>query len=248
MNLDSATLTTFFEPDRLKPDNIVELDCFIFDFDGTLARSETAYREAFCHALRLHLGLEIPGERFRDFWNLTPGDVLSQYIGEKTESLDLLLASFEEYYYATHHEHLTAYDGVADLLAYLNTIGAGVGIVSLKPRRAGERELDITGLRGYVQAAVWGDDVARPKPEADGALQVMSDLGAVANRVLIVGDSPSDIKMGRAAGTQTAAALWSGCTPEPLIAESPDFTLNAPGDLIALINSIRDLDGDRSLR
>ncbi|HEU4390606.1 MAG TPA: HAD hydrolase-like protein, partial [Blastocatellia bacterium] len=78
----------------------MDLDCFIFDFDGTLARSETAYRSAFCHALRRHLGVEVPGDSFRDFWNLTPGDVLSQYVEDSPESLARLLASFEEHYYS----------------------------------------------------------------------------------------------------------------------------------------------------
>lgn len=216
---------------------MTDLDCFIFDFDGTLARSENAYRDAFCHTLRIHLGLDVPGELFRDFWNLTPGEVLSQYTRQGSENFDVMLNTFEEHYYATHHEHLVAYEGVADLLAYLNEVGAAVGIVSLKPRKAGERELDITGIRPFVQSVVWGDDVTRPKPDPEGAFRVMSDLGAAAGRVLIVGDSPSDIRMGRAAGTRTAAALWSGCTREPLIAESPDHTLDVPGDLVDLVDS-----------
>lgn len=207
----------------------MRFDCFIFDFDGTLAHSEIAYREAFDHSIRLHTGLEIDDAEFRDFWNLTPREVLSRY-GQ--EILDDMLISFEQHYYENHHLHLIAYSGVVEMLKNLSARGAGIAIVSLKPRRAGELELDITGLRPLVRSVVWGDDVERVKPDPDGVLLALNELGAESGRTLVVGDGPSDILMGRAAGTQTAAALWSGASPERLMAATPDLALNTPGDLI----------------
>src|SRR5688500_3931370 len=96
---------------------VMDLNCFIFDFDGTLAHSEGAYREAFGHSIRLHTGLEIDDSEFRDFWNLTPQQVLARY---SEEMLEEMLVSFEEFYYANHHHHLIAYDGIFELLEYLN--------------------------------------------------------------------------------------------------------------------------------
>jgi HAD superfamily hydrolase (TIGR01509 family) len=147
-----------------------------------------------------------------------------------------MFACFEEHYYATHHQHLIAYDGVEELLSSLHEQGASVGIVSLKPRRAGDLELDIIGLRGLIGLAVWGDDVERPKPEPDGVLRAMADLGADPRSTLVIGDSPADIVMGRAAGTRTAAALWGGSSRERLFAASPDLALDAPGDLLSVIH------------
>ena len=207
----------------------MSFECFIFDFDGTLAHSESAYRAAFLHSIERHTGV-LPNEaEFRDFWNFTPHEVLSRYGGELLEEM---FASFEEHYYATHHEHLIAYDGVADLLSSLNQLGSSVGIVSLKPRRAGELELDIIGLRRLVGLAVWGDDVLRSKPEPDGVLRVMEELGAEPRTTLVIGDSPVDIMMGRAAGTRTAAALWGGSSRERLLEASPDLVLDLPADLL----------------
>src|SRR5205823_1116675 len=140
--------------------------------------------------------------------------------------------SFEEHYYANHHHHLIPYDGVAELLGELNERGARIAVVSLKPRRAGEREIDITGLRSLIALNVWGDDVERPKPEPDGVLRAMSELGASPRSTLVIGDSPADIMMGRRAGTRTAAALWSGASRERLLSESPDLALASPGDIL----------------
>src|ERR1051325_2843685 len=42
----------------------MRFNCYIFDFDGTLAHSEPAYREAFLHTIRLHTGLEVDEAEF----------------------------------------------------------------------------------------------------------------------------------------------------------------------------------------
>jgi pyrophosphatase PpaX len=207
----------------------MQLECFIFDFDGTLAHSEPAYHEAFRHSIRLHTGLEVNEDEFRDFWNVTPQEVLSRY---SVEMLEEMLVSFEEHYYANHHHHLTPYDGIAELLEELNNRGARIAVVSLKPRRAGELEIDFTGLRPLIDISVWGDDVEKPKPEPDGVLRAMAGLGADPCTTLVIGDSPADIMMGRAAGTRTAAALWGGSSRERLMAELPDLALAQPRDLL----------------
>lgn len=213
----------------------MNFNSFIFDFDGTLAHSEPAYREAFLHSIRLHTGLEVNEEQFCDFWNVTPQEVLSRY---SEEMLDEMLVSFEEHYYANHHHHLTPYDGIAELLGYLGERGAGIAVVSLKPRRAGELEIDFTGLRSLIDVSVWGDDVEKPKPEPDGVLRAMAGLGADPRSTLVIGDSPADIMMGRAAGTRTAAALWGGSSRACLLAESPDLALEQPRDLLRVMAAI----------
>ena len=211
----------------------MNFDCFLFDFDGTLAYSENAYRVAFLHSIERHTGVLPNDVEFRDFWNVTPHEVLRRY-GE--ELLEEMFASFEEHYYSIHHKHLVAYDGVEALLSSLREQGASVGIVSLKPRRAGDLELDIIGLRRLIGLAVWGDDVERPKPEPDGVLRAMADLGADPRSTLVIGDSPADIMMGRAAGTRTAAAMWGGSSRERLFAALPDLALDSPGDLLSVLH------------
>lgn len=215
----------------------MSFNCFIFDFDGTLAHSEPAYREAFSHTIRLHTGLEIADAEFRDFWNMTPAEVLGRY---SQEMLEEMLVSFEEHYYANHHHHLIPYAGIAELLAELSRRAAHIAIVSLKPRRAGELELDITGLRPFVAVSVWGDDVARVKPDPDGVLRAMQWFGVEARTTLVIGDSPADILMGRAAGARTAAALWGGASTERLLAAAPDFALTSPRDLLNVLTPASD--------
>jgi pyrophosphatase PpaX len=223
----------------------MRIDCFIFDFDGTLAHSERAYQESFLHSIRLHTGLDMTELESSDYWNRTPQEVLGRY-GD--EMLDRMLESFEEHYYANHHNYLAPYVGVPEMLERLQENGRRTAIVSLKPRRAGDRELDITGLRRFIHVSVWGDDVARPKPEPDGVLQAIKELGGRPESTLVVGDSPADIKMGRAAGTHTAAALWGASSKEELLlAASPDLVLRSPGHLLDSVHRLSTSTGQAGL-
>jgi pyrophosphatase PpaX len=213
----------------------MNLDCFIFDFDGTLARSQPAYNAAFSHSVRLHTGIEISEEEFLNHWYVSPQEFLGRY---GTEKVEVMMASFEEHYYANHHHHLTAYDGIVELLELIHSAGGAVAVVSLKPRRAGELELDLTRLRPFIHFSVWGDDVERVKPQPDAALLALNMLAAQPARAIVIGDSPSDIRMGHAAGTRTAAALWSDSSTEKLLAESPDFSFHSPSELQEFLSNV----------
>ena len=207
-------------------------NCYIFDFDGTIAYSDEAYREAFRHSIFIHTGIKICESSLRGCWNVTPEEILAPY-GE--ELLERMMASFEEHYYANHH-HLVPYEGIIEVLDSLKTMGMLVGIVSLKPSKAGELELDITGVREHIHYAVWGDDVARPKPDPDGVLRAVARLGSNVKRTMVIGDSPADIIMGRSAGAMTAAAMWGKPDRARMLAENPDISLEKPEDLLSYLN------------
>jgi len=208
-------------------------DCFIFDFDGTLVYSEPAYLESFRHSIKLHTGIVVSDDQFRQFWhmNFTPQDILKQY---DEEMLDEMMASFEEYYYENHYHHVTPYIGIMELLEHLSSQNIIIGLVSLKPRRAGIKELESTGLSKYFRTTVWGDDVKNVKPHPEGLLRALNELDAKAHSSIVIGDSVADILMGQAAGTATVAALWGSPHTEKLLATSPNFMIDSPLDLISL--------------
>ncbi len=211
----------------------MSFDCFIFDFDGTLARSDHAYLHSFKHSIELHTGLVVSEEDFRKYWhmNYTPEDILKEF-GE--ELLEEMLVSFEEYYYQNHLHHLDIYEGIRELLENLQERETKLGLVSLKPRRAGVRELETISLQEIIRVQIWGDDVQHVKPAPDGVHQALKALQAHPEQTLVIGDSAADILMGRAAGTLTAAAMWSNPRREKLLATSPDFIIDAPADLLKL--------------
>jgi HAD superfamily hydrolase (TIGR01509 family) len=211
----------------------MSFECFIFDFDGTLARSEHAYLHSFKHSIKLHTGVEVSEDEFRKYWhmNFTPEDILKEY-GE--EMLEEMVVSFEEYYYQNHLHHLDVYEGISELLIHLQQRQTKLGLVSLKPRRAGVRELETMALDEIFRVQIWGDDVENVKPAPDGVHQALGALNVQPEQTLVIGDSAADILMGRAAGTLTAAAMWGNPKREKLLAAAPDFVIDSPADLLKL--------------
>jgi len=64
-------------------------------------------------------------------------------------------------------------------------------------------------LKRYFAAVVTGEDVTRNKPDPEGIQMVLKRMEVRPSRVIMVGDSASDIQAGRNAGVITGAALWS---------------------------------------
>lgn len=117
----------------------------------------------------------------------------------------------------------TEYRAVYDELAVPATRLYRGAITTLRAfRRAGLRQATVTGkraadceriLRGLglereIDCYLGGDSAPRPKPAPDLALEAMAQLGVLAHETVVVGDTRTDMRMGRAAGARTILVLW----------------------------------------
>ncbi len=66
------------------------------------------------------------------------------------------------------------------------------------------------GVRSLVDALVCGDDGFPVKPAPDAVLALCQALRTTPDRVAVVGDSPADLAMGRAAGAGLVIAVRTG--------------------------------------
>jgi phosphoglycolate phosphatase len=85
-----------------------------------------------------------------------------------------------------------------------------VAIATSDDRGPTERTLEAFGLTGLVDAVVCADDGIAVKPAADMIEALCGRLGVAAGDVALVGDSPADLRMGRAAGVRTNIGVLSG--------------------------------------
>jgi len=126
------------------------------------------------------------------------------------------------------------YPGIVDLLNVLGKRGIPMAVLSNK-RDAVVKEAVAHFLPGVPFAEVWG---ARPdiplKPDAGAALRLGKCLGDAPERVLLVGDTKTDMQTARSAGMVAVGALWGFRTAEELRRHGAKHLVPQPSDILDL--------------
>jgi phosphoglycolate phosphatase-like HAD superfamily hydrolase len=112
---------------------------------------------------------------------------------------------------------------VADLPALLARLRRRVrlfAVATSDDRDPTERTLAALGVGGEMAALACADDGSPTKPAPDAVLGLCARLGVAPGRTAVVGDSPADLRMGRAAGVACTIGVLTGvgdrATLEPL--------------------------------
>ena len=101
-------------------------------------------------------------------------------------------------------------------------------------RRPGADRGDLRGLgvRGEVAAIACGDDGVGVKPDPAMLLALCQATGVRPARAAMIGDTPADLAMGRAAGAGRVVAVLSGVGSREELAPLADAVLGSVGELI----------------
>lgn len=95
--------------------------------------------------------------------------------------------------------------GAAELLAEAERLGLPRAVGSSSARRLVEAVLASVGVRTRFDAVVTGDCVAHPKPAPDIFLEAARRLGVAPASCVVLEDSLSGVRSGRAAGMRVIA-------------------------------------------
>jgi phosphoglycolate phosphatase len=210
----------------------------LFDLDGTLVDSAPDIARA------LNATLSEAGLR-----TLTVAQVI-EYVGDGAAKLveravppdaapaaDIaaLTARFRAHYARGVCVETRPYPGVAVTLEGLAARGARMVVLTNKLGEVARAVLRALTLDHYFAHVIGeGEGFAR-KPAPDAARHLLALTGVTAAQALLVGDGLPDVRTGRAVGCAVAAAAW-GYTPRALLAaEGPDFIVDDPLALLALV-------------
>jgi phosphoglycolate phosphatase len=120
---------------------------------------------------------------------------------------------------------------LARLFGVLEARGITITIATSDNREPTERTLAALGIADRVAALVCADDGLPVKPAPDGVLHLCGVVGIPPERTAIVGDSPIDLAMGRAAGARRVIGVLTGVGDRETL-ESADIVLESVADLI----------------
>ncbi len=108
--------------------------------------------------------------------------------------------------------------------------GRRIAVVTTDDRAPTDATLRALGARDAVEAMVCGDDGFPMKPEPDAVFAICQALQTEPPRVAVVGDSPADLAMARAAGAGLVVGVRSGVGTAADLAAA-DVVIGSVGEL-----------------
>ena len=208
----------------------------LFDCDGVLVDSEPLTAEVLCQNLRRH-GLEVSRAQFDEFFLGGTISGLAQTARGMGASLP---ESWVDEIYEEMFEVLAAsvevIDGIWSVLDALDTQGILYAVGSNGPHRKMQITLGRTGLIERLEGRVYSrEDVRNPKPAPDIYLKAAKDAGVAPERCVVIEDSPSGARAGKAAGMVTFG--YAAQTAAPRLEPICDHLFYRMSDLPSLLGS-----------
>jgi phosphoglycolate phosphatase len=123
---------------------------------------------------------------------------------------------------------------VTDLPGLLSRLRSRVGtfaVATSDDRQPTERTLEALGVAGEFSALTCADDGIRTKPAPDPVLHLCASLGIAPGRTAVVGDSPADLHMGRAAGVARTIGVLTGVGDRASLEPLADLVLDSIAQL-----------------
>jgi len=184
----------------------------VFDWDGTLIDSAGTIVECIQDASR-EMGLTVPErERARHVIGLGLHDSLRHAVPDLPRERYRDFADRYRRHFLARESSMSLFEGVPRLLAGLHERGVLLAVATGKSRAGLDRALVASDLGAYFCASRCADET-HPKPHPAMLLELMQELDAEPERVLMVGDTSHDLEMARNAGVD-AVAVGYGAHPE----------------------------------
>jgi phosphoglycolate phosphatase len=227
---------------------VESLMLLVFDLDGTLIDSAQDLCNSVNAALR-HVGRKpLPQPLIAGFVGNGAPLLVRRALAygntgglEKLDQVDEGLqartyAFFLDYYRAHKLDFTRAYEGVLESLEALRALHDVHGgrprtmaVLTNKPVRPAQGICEGLGMADYFLHIYGGNSFKTKKPDPEGLLKLMSEVGARPEETVMIGDSQIDVETARNAG------VWSiGCTfgygPQDLMTSPPDILVDSPAD------------------
>ncbi|MBQ0744065.1 MAG: HAD-IA family hydrolase [Pseudomonas sp.] len=191
------------------------LTSVLFDLDGTLLDTVEDFM-AIILAMRQERGLPpVDAIRIRDRVSDGSAGMLSSAFNMQPidAGFEALREEFLQRYDLALAVHTRPFDGIPELLDWLDGQGMPWGVVTNKLSRFSIPLLAAMGLADRCHALVCPDQVSHGKPHPEPLLKACVQMGVEPCHSVYIGDHLRDILAGKAADMPTIAALYGYIPP-----------------------------------
>jgi phosphoglycolate phosphatase len=213
------------------------VDVLVFDFDGVLIDSGLDIASAMNYVLQ-HFNLsELPAEVIISFIGRGAGMLVRDSLGPAhgdllDQALEMFLQRYSQYYLVD----TGLYPGVDEVLAYYHRAGKTLAIATQKAESITHAILAGLNINPYISIVVGPESITHRKPHPESILKILKDTHTDPQRLIMVGDMPTDIQAGKAAATLTCAVTYGLGQRSDLQATNPDFIIDQLTGLCELVD------------
>ena len=209
-------------------------DAYLFDIDGTLLRSrDRIHYESFFASVRAVMGRELVLDGVTLSGNTDPGILYDAFRLAELDpehwqpQLEDVLEHMRTTVAAQRDQmNLAKMPGVDEVLAYLHSKGAALGIGTGNLESIGWLKLEVLGVRHWFTFGGFADDFpVRADMIADAARQAQGIKGKSAS-VCVVGDTPFDIAAAKANHLPTIAVATGHYSFDDLMEHKPEVCVS----------------------
>ena len=211
-----------------------------FDLDGTLADTAPDLVAAANRLLLSKNRSPIPYEALRPMASAGARGLIQKSFGIDKDHPEFipLRDEFLNYYEEALLVESKLYEGMEELLQKLEEQKVPWGIVTNKQKRFTNPLTERMGLLQRAHCVVSGDTTPFAKPHAEPILHAARIAKVNPQQSIYIGDDIRDIVSGKAAGMQTAAAIYGYCgCEEPPHLWGADFLIGHPNELTNILFS-----------
>ena len=216
----------------------------IFDLDGTLIDSRLDLVHSVNAALR-HIGRpELPDHVIASYVGDGAPILIQRALGDEAQTVDEAvirkgLEFFLSYYREHKLDHTIVYPGIVEALAAIQNSSNGrprkLAVLTNKPVNPSRAIVEALKLAPYFSQVYGGNSFATKKPDPEGALRLLQEIGVPAEQAAMIGDSHTDVETGRNAGLWTVGVTY-GFAPQTLADASPDVLVDHPQELAEIFS------------
>lgn len=212
----------------------------LFDLDGTLADTAPDLADTLNQVLQEHGRKPLPFDGIRPMVSHGSVYMLNATfgIGEQEPGFMELRRRFLEIYAGCLSNKTKLFQGIVDLLEWLDSSGRNWGVVTNKPDKLTQPLLQSLGIHHRTRCIVSGDTLQFSKPHPAPMLHACSLLDCDPGDTLYIGDARRDVQAGHNTGMYTLIAGYGYIGPddEPE-AWGADGMVEEPGEIMGWIEN-----------
>lgn len=204
----------------------------VFDCDGTLLDTYELIENIVLETFKeINPTYPMTLDEAHTFFGPYINDTFKKYAKDEDE-LNLYIDTYAKYAEKLTAKYIKAYPGIKNALAELKGMGYIICVASNKISKEVDRGLKLCGIDRYIDDVIGAELMSTAKPNPDCINQLKEKYKV--KKVLIIGDTETDILTGKNAKSFTCGVTWCVSTYEDFKKWDADEIISDPKELIKL--------------